>query len=85
MICMICKSAGNMLAGGHALMGPVVSGGAAMCAKAATLCNGREGSMNRENCPVEQLLHRDPSGVQGALSRSTGGWHWEDEKKWPAL
>lgn len=29
---MICKSAGNMFAGGHALMGPVVSGGAAMCA-----------------------------------------------------
>ena len=38
--------------------------------QAAALCNAREASMNRENCPVEELLHRATPGVQGALSRS---------------
>lgn len=38
--------------------------------QAAALCNAREGHMNRENCPVEELLQRATSGVWGAPSRS---------------
>lgn len=50
--------------------------------QAAALCNAREGSMNRENCPVEQLLHRAAPGLWGFSPHLT---RWEDEKKWLAL
>lgn len=51
--------------------------------QAAALHNAREGSMNREHCPVEELLHRATPGVRGECFPDLT--HRDDEKKWPAL
>lgn len=68
---MACKSAGNMLAGGHILMGPAARGQAAACATGSSTVQCKGGIHEQRTLSCGRAAAQGHTrGAGGALSRS---------------